>query len=181
MRPAALLLLVFALASCGGSDEGSNQAETYANGVCGDLSTWVTQVQASVQSVKSATLATAEQQVNKAVNDVSDSTDELVNNLKGAGVPTTDDGDKAKSQVDALANQLSDQIDVIKSALESKGGALAQVAAISTALATMETAVRSAYDSLKELDPSGELQDAFKNADNCKSLQDQVEQLNSGS
>jgi hypothetical protein len=68
---------------------------------------------------------------------------------------------------------------VIKSALDSDAGAVSQVAAISTALATMETAVKSSYETLKELDPAGELQDAFKNADACKSLQDQVDNLGS--
>lgn len=180
MRSAPVILAVVALAACGGDDDsGSNQAETYANAVCGHLSTWVTDVQASVNSVKGATLATAEEEVDKAVKDVGDSTDKLAEDLKGEGAPATDDGDKAKAQLDTLATQLTDQIDTIKSALESNAGALSQVAAISTALATMETAVKASYDSLKELDPTGELTDAFQNASDCKSLQDQVDQLGS--
>lgn len=182
MRLAALLVVALALTACGGSDDsGSNQAESYANAVCGDLSTWVTSVKGSVDSVKGATLATAEDEVDKAVKDVGDSTDKLGADLKGEGPPSTDDGDKAKAQLDTLVTQLSEQIDTIKSALESNTGALSQVATISTALAAMETAVKATYESLRELDPSGELQDAFKNSSDCKSLQDQVKELGSGS
>jgi hypothetical protein len=182
VRLAPVFLIALALAACGGSDDsGSNEAESYANAVCSDLSTWVTSVQASVDSVKGATLATAKGEVDKAVKDVGDSTDKLANDLKAEGPPATDDGDKAKSQLDTLVTQLTEQIDTIKSALESNAGSLSQVATISTALATMETAVKVAYDSLKELDPAGELQDAFKNSSDCKSLEDQVKELGSGS
>jgi hypothetical protein len=182
VRLAPLLLLALVLAACGGSDDsGSNQAESYANGVCSDLSTWVTSVQGSVDSLKSATLATAQDDVDQAVKEVGDSTDKLAADLKAEGAPATDDGDKAKTALDTLITQLTAQIDTVKSALESNTGALSQVATISTALAAAETAVKATYDSLKELDPAGELQDAFKNSSDCKSLEDQVKELGSGS
>jgi uncharacterized phage infection (PIP) family protein YhgE len=179
VKLAPLLLVALALAACGGSDDGGGQAEAYANNVCTDLSTWVTSIQGNVDSLKNTTLATAKDDVDKAVSDVSDSTDQLASDLKAQGAPRTDNGDTAKAELDSLATQLSDQVDVVTSALESDAGAVTQVATISTALAAMETAVKSTYASLKELDPAGELQDAFKSSDSCKSLQDQVEKLGS--
>ena len=182
MRLAGLLLVVLALAACGGSDDsGSDQAEAYANSVCSDLSTWVTSIQGSVDSLKGATLATAKDEVDQAVKDAEDSTNKLAADLKAEGPPSTDDGDKAKTALDTLVTQLTEQIDTIKSALDSNTGALSQLATISTALAAAETAVKATYESLKELDPAGELQDAFKTSSDCKSLEDQVKELGSGS
>jgi hypothetical protein len=181
VRSVALLLVVLALAACGGSDSGASQAENYANAVCGDLSTWLTDVQASVSSLRGTTVATAQADLDNAVKNVGDSTDKLATDLKSEGPPTTDDGDQAKAELDTLAAQLADQLDTIKGALESGAGALSQVATISTALAQMETSVKTGYDSLKKLDPAGELRDAFKNSSDCKSLQDQVDKIGSGS
>src|SRR5215204_1692370 len=47
---AAVLLVVLALAGCGG-DEGPNASEEYADGVCSSLSTWADDVEATVKTL----------------------------------------------------------------------------------------------------------------------------------
>lgn len=102
-------------------------------------------------------------------------------NLKQLGPPETDDGTEAKNEIDALGTTLTQQVDTIEQALASGGGALAQASTITAAASTAANAVESTYQSLKELDPAGELQDSFKDSDECKELGEELENVGSSS
>lgn len=178
-RPALALALVavLLLAACGGDDGGAS--EEYANDVCSNLSTWVTDVQQTTTSLTDAGLATDREDIESAVQDVGDATDTLVEDLQGLGPPETDDGRAAKAELDQLATELRTQVDAVQKAVDSGGGPAAIAASVLTAVSSAADAVDSTFQNLRELDPSGELQDAFENADECKDLRDQVEEIRS--
>jgi hypothetical protein len=172
------LVIVVLLAGCGG-DSGSSASEDYANSVCGDLSTWVTDVNGAVISLTDAGLATDKEDVQSAVDQAKDATDDLLSSLEELGPPETDAGQEAKSELDSLGATLRQQIETVDQALDADTGAAALTATVTAALSTAATAVESTYNELKGLDPGGELEDAFKNADDCRSLQDQVDEIGS--
>ena len=172
----SVLTAVVLLAGCGG-DSGSSASEDYANDVCSNLSTWVTTVDGAAKSLGEAGLSIDRDDVQKAVSDVSDATDTLVDDLKQLGPPETDAGTQAKSELDSLGNTLAQQVDTVEGALNGGGSAIALATTVTTALSTAADAVESTYQSLQGLDLGGELQNGFENAEDCKSLSDQLEAI----
>jgi len=176
---ALVLATALLLASCGGDEPSAS--EEYANSVCSSLSAWVTDVQATTQSLQESGLSTSREDIQSAFDQTKDATDALVNDLEQAGAPETEDGRAAKEQLDALATQLRQQLDLIQQALDSGQGLTAIAATVSTAVSAAANAVNTTYENLKGLDPAGELQDAFENSDDCNSLGDQLADIGSQS
>jgi methyl-accepting chemotaxis protein len=174
----SVLVIVVLLAGCGG-DSGSSASEDYANSVCGDLSAWVTEVNGAITSLTDAGLATDRDDVQSSVDQATEATDDLLGSLEELGPPETDDGQQAKSELDSLGATLRQQIETVEQALDADTGAAALATTVTAALSTAASAVESTYNDLKGLDPGGELEDAFKNADDCKSLQEQVDEIGS--
>jgi methyl-accepting chemotaxis protein len=177
---AALLVAgVLAVAGCGGDDEGS-ASETYANDVCSTMSTWVTDVQGTVNDLTDKGLSITRDDIQNAYDEAKDSTDTMVNDLEGHGAPETEDGQQAKSELDDLASELRQQLDVIEEAINSGGGLTTIAATVTTAVSTAANAVNTTFQNLRNLNPPGELRDAFESSDDCNSLQDQISNLRSG-
>ena len=174
----AVFSLVLLLSGCGG-DSGSSSAEDYANSVCGDVSSWIADIDDTLKSFKDDGLSVTEEDVQAAVDDTKDSTETLVRDLGELDPPETDAGTKAKSELDTLGSQLQQQLDTIEQALNGGGPVLAQISTVTAALSAGAKEVQSTYDELKGLDPGGELQDGFQNADDCKTLDDQIASIGS--
>jgi hypothetical protein len=172
-----LVVLVLALAGCGGDD--SSASEDYANNVCSSVSTWVTEVQETVQSLTDAGLATSREDVQAAFDEAKDATETLVDDLEQLGPPETEDGEQAKSKLDALGTELTQQIDAIEEALNSGGGAAAIAAEVTAAISAGAAAVKTTYEDLRGLDPAGELQESFEDSDDCDALGDQLDEIDS--
>jgi methyl-accepting chemotaxis protein len=171
---------VLALAACGGSsDSTSSASETYANGVCSDLSTWVTDVDGEIKTLTDAGLSINKGDLQDAVNQIADATDTMVTDIMELGPPETDAGTQVKSELDQLGTQLTEQADTIKQALDSSAPPLSKASTATAALSTMANDVSTTWDSVKNLDPGGELQDAFENGSDCKALQDQIDAIGS--
>ena len=175
MTSKALLLPVLAAAllaaGCGGSDDETSGASDWANSVCSALTTWKSSVSSAVTSVQGGNLS--ENSLESAVDDVTDATKTLSDDLEDAGKPDTADGQKAKDVIDQLANDVDDGVQTIGDAIDDASGGAGLVQAISTiggTLATMGDQVAAAVDQLKQLDPAGELTDAFSNSEECSSL-----------
>jgi membrane protein implicated in regulation of membrane protease activity len=175
---ALVVVAAFLLAGCGGDSEPS-ASESYANSVCSDVSTWVTSIQDTTRSIQDQGLSLTKSDIESAVNDVSDSTQTLVDDVKGLGAPDTEDGQKAETALDGLGTQLTQQVDTVKQAVNSNQGTLALATTVTAAVSAGTKAVETTYNNLKNLDPAGELSDAFKNSDDCKSLEDQIENIRS--
>ena len=161
-----LLLPVLATAllaaGCGGSDDETSGASDWASSVCSAVTTWKTSVSAAATSVQGGNLS--ENSLESAVDDVSDATKTLADDLKDAGRPDTDDGQQAKDVVDQLADDVEDGVQTIGDAVDDASGGTGLLQAISTisgTLATMGDQVGAAVDQLEQLDPAGELNDAL--------------------
>jgi hypothetical protein len=176
--PIGVLVAVVLLAGCGG-DSGSSASEDYANNVCGDLSTWVTDVNGAITSLTDAGLATDKEDVQSAVDQATSATNDLLSSLEALGPPETDAGEQAKSELDTLGATLRQQIETVEQALDADTGAVALAATVTAALSTAASAVESTYNDLRGLDPGGELEEGFQNADDCRSLRDQVDEIGS--
>ncbi len=120
-RIAPILLAALLLAGCGG-DDAPNASEEYANDVCGELSTWVTDVQGTVTSLTDQGLSISRDDIQTAFDQTKESTDAMVNDLEQLGPPESEDGQAAKSELDGLASTLRQQLDVIEQAVNSGGG-----------------------------------------------------------
>ena len=170
------LAAALVLAGCGG-DSGSSASEDYANSVCGELSSWVTDVDGAIKSLTDAGLATDKEDVESAFDEARAATDDLLSSLEEPGLPETDAGRQAKSELDSLGATLRQQIETIEQALDAQSGPVAVAATVTAALSTAASAVESTYNDLRGLDPGGELEDAFENADDCESLREQVDEI----
>ena len=156
-------------AGCGSSDDETSGASDWANSVCSAVSSWKTSVSSAATSIQGGNLS--ENSLESAVDEVTDATKTLADDLKDAGRPDTADGQKAKGVVDQLAGEIEDGAQKIGDAVDdASGGLLEAISTITGTLATMGDQVGAAVDQLKQLDPAGELSDALNNADDCSSL-----------
>ena len=166
-----LPVLVAALlaAGCGGSDDETSGASDWASSVCSAVSTWKTSVSSAATSIQDGNLS--ENSLESAVDDVTDATKTLADDLKDAGRPDTADGQKAKDVVDQLADEIEDGAKTIGDAVDdASGGLLEAISTITGTLATLGDQVGAAVDQLEQLEPVGELKDALTNSDECSSL-----------
>jgi methyl-accepting chemotaxis protein len=177
-RVVLIVLALVALAGCGGDDESAS--EDYANDVCSNVSTWVTDVQGTMQNLTDQGLSIGREDIQTAYDEVKASTDTMANDLEQLGPPETEEGQQAKSELDDLATELRQQLDVIKEAIDSGDGLTSIAATVSTAVSTAANAVNTTYQNLQGLNPPGELSDAFQDSDECNSLEDQIGNLRSG-
>jgi hypothetical protein len=174
---ALAIVTAFLLVGCGGSDESAS--ESYANDVCSSFNTWVTSLTETTNTLKDEGLSVSKDDIRTALDDAGAATDLLVTNVKDAGPPESEDGDKAKSELETLQNQLKHQVDVVKDAVASGGSTLSLVSTVTTAISTAASDVQATFNELENIDPAGELSDAFKNSDDCKTLRDDIQNLGS--
>ena len=121
MSSKALLLPVLAAAAllaagCGSGDDETSGANDWANSVCSAVSTWKTSVSSAATSIQGGNLS--ENSLESAVDDVTDATKTLADDLKDAGRPDTADGQKAKGVVDQLAGEIEDGAEKIADAVD---------------------------------------------------------------
>jgi uncharacterized phage infection (PIP) family protein YhgE len=177
-RHLGLLAVVLALAAmpamagCGGDEESAS--EQWAGDVCGQLSTWVTEVEDAVTSLTSDALSLDQEAVQAATEDVRDATDELVDSLADLGSPETEAGYEARSELDELGTEVTQQLEEVEEAAEA--GSLSLVA-VTSALATAAASVRTTFESLQSLDGGEELRDGFEDAADCDSFRQQVDTI----
>jgi hypothetical protein len=180
-RRLAVLALAFLLAGCGGDDDGGSSAsEDYADSVCGQLSMWVADQRDTLESLQDAGLSITKEDIEAAVGDVRDSTQVLVEDLRGLDPPETDAGQEAKSELDSLGTTLTQQVETVEQALDANTGVVALASTVTTALSTATSEVKSTQEELQNLD-SGELKDAFEDSDDCTMLREVAEDIDSGS
>jgi len=169
------LLLAVALASvaagCGG---GKSAEEEWAGNVCTDVANWKSQVKTAtstisqaLQSPGSGTRSTISTEVQSAV----DATHQLATNLKGDKPPNTDEGKKAKQQIDSLATQLQSTASKAKQTVESVQGASASQAlhALSSLAPELQSLAQQVSSALSAIEASSsKLKEGFDKADSCK-------------
>jgi methyl-accepting chemotaxis protein len=172
----AVLVAAAALAGgCGGSsDSGSSDttsADTWANDFCGAFSTWTTSIQSAFDPIKSGNVS--KDTLQSATTNMKDATSTFVDDVKSLGKPDTEGGQKAKDSLNTMADELSQDVDDIKETVDGISGvqgAIDAIPKIQTTAQKMGTDAQSALTDVKNADVKGELEDAIKNAPNCKKL-----------
>jgi len=108
--------------------------------------------------------------VKTATDDAKNATNKLTDDLKKLGKPNTTAGAQAQQTADQLSNQLSDGVDTIQTTVKnvtSVSSALDAVSKVSSTLGTLQDDITAAYKTLSNLEPGGELQQAFQSAPDC--------------
>ena len=157
---------------CGSSSSDTTSATTWADGLCRAVVTWKSDMTSIGTGLKAG--VPSKTTLQDASDQAGTATQKLTDSLKSLGKPDTQSGAEAKDAVDQLRTQLGDGADAIKSATEdvsSASGILLAVSSIASTLSTMVTQVSTTATTLEQLDPEGELQDAFSKASSCKVLQ----------
>lgn len=176
----ALLALVLALGGCGGDDDDSGSAaESWAGSVCSNLSEWITDIDASVKSVTDEGLGINEDTLRDAVDEAKAATDEVRNDLDQLERPDTEAGEQAKEELDSLREELREQADAVERAVEEDGGPLQVAGTVAAALSTAINQLKESFENLQDVDPGGEIEDAFENSEDCDSLREQIENIRS--
>ena len=168
-----VVLLVASFASgCGGDEGGDSSATEWADGVCSAITSWTESITSTADSLRSGNLS--EDTVRDAVDDAGSATSDFVDDLRGLGTPDTEAGEQARESVDQLADDADEAMSEIQSAVDdAKGlsGLVGAVTAVSGIISTMGDRLTSTVTELRQLDPGGELESAFREAGSCDELQ----------
>jgi len=154
----------------------TSSPDAWASGVCSSVTTWLDDVDATVQGLTSA--STLDAAADQAKTGIQDATDALKTSISDLGVPSTGDGKKAKKQIDSLTSQLDSLSQSIQKLLSNPGsnpiqiaGTLAQVGAdVGKAVSD----VQDTATALKGLKPNGALKNAFQTEPACTKLKKRV-------
>jgi len=182
----SVVLLALAAAGCGGgSDDSSSSssgtdAKTWAKDVCGALDTWSEDVKSGSKDLGDALRDTsspkdAKDKVVAYLEDVQDSTETMVDDVKSAGTPAIEKGEAIQ---DDLENGLEEARDSFDQAVQSaKKIDTSNLRAFTTGLSNLsqqiQTQLTQASGDLKGLENKydvGELNDALQNEPSCKSI-----------
>jgi hypothetical protein len=172
--PAWIVVTLVAAAFAGGcgGDDGEDSATAWAGDVCSAITTWRDSITTAADSLRGGNLS--EDTLKSAADDIGSSTNEFIDDIRGLGTPETDDGEQAKESIDQLADQADANLSAIESAVDDVtdlSGAVQAVTTVSAAISTMGTQLSSTFAELEKLDPGGELEQAFRDADSCDELQ----------
>lgn len=172
--------LVFAAASCGGGGggtttttstdaAGSSATVHWASGVCTAFTDWKT----SLESIRTSLRGShSKADLQHAGSQVTDATETLANTLQQLGRPETTSGQAAQKNLDVLTTELKQDKakieDTLKTTTDSSAAeSLAALSTVSGTLAKMAHNLTLALGHLKSYDPSGELEQAFHEAQSC--------------
>ncbi len=166
-----ILLAALALVAAGcGHKQKPKTAADWANGFCGSVATW----KSSLTSAKNEFASNPSQDTLKSAgNDIKNSTDKLVSDVKALGKPPTEDGAKAQQEAQALSSQVHQTQQTIQTAVQSitsASNALNAASIITTNLKHLQAEAQTTFDQLKQLDPGSELATAFKQSSTCTSV-----------
>jgi hypothetical protein len=170
---AAALVTGIALvaAGCGGDDESVSSSTQWAGDVCTAVNTWRSDIAATASSLTSnPTRAGIEQ----AAGDAKQTTETLLDTVKGLGAPDTQAGEQAKSALDTLSADLQSDVDTIQQAVADASGVqglLGAASTVSATVATISAQLSTAMDDLGSLgDVDDQLRQSFADAESCDGL-----------
>jgi gas vesicle protein len=175
------LLAVTALAACSAGCGGGSASPTeqWAGSVCTAMDDWATQINGYADDIRSqlqSPSADTAANIQATVTKGAEATEKLAADLKAVGPPPSQDGQNAKSLIDALASQIEQTVASVQSeaeAIQAATSATEAAAAIATIAGDVSAVVaqgKSTVESLQTL--NGELKDALDSEDSCKQLKD---------
>jgi hypothetical protein len=146
------------------------ELETWAGSVCTAVSSYATSLREIAGALGNDGLSKGS--LRGAAEDLKASTSAFVDDIERLGRPEAVANSEAATIVQGLATDLRKDADTIRSATEDVGSTdlLSAAPAVGAALVTAKDHVTSAIEQLKQVDPRGELRQAFANADSCSTL-----------
>lgn len=169
---AAVVAAALAVQGCGSSDEPASATE-WADGVCSAITDWRDSVEPAVEKVTSGDLSKGS--LEDAGDEIQKANDALAEDLKDLERPETASGQKAEDSIQKLSDDIEGGRDEIQSAIDDAsdlGSTLEAAAVVSSTLSQLLGNVGTTIDDISQLDPGGELEKAFSDADACSSLRD---------
>ena len=168
---AALAACALLAAGCGSSDSDTTPTTEWANGLCTSITTWKTEITSIVDSLKGGNLS--QDSLAAAVDDADEATRNFTSSLKSLGRPDTEAGQEAQDSVNELTTQIDDDMTTIQDAVSNASGVAGVLAAVPTITTAIQSAGNQIADTIagfEDLDAKGELESAFKDADDCTTL-----------
>jgi hypothetical protein len=173
---AAAALLVLGASGCGES-----KGEKWASSLCTSISDWRSELQSISSDVQEQvtsqpSVSSAKTAITSGVQQAAAATRKLRDELTDLGAPDTDAGAQAKAELDSLGNRLQANLSEVQSTVAgagSSGSASELLTKLSGVASTLETSLGDAQATVRKissLDPGGELQQGFEDADSCKDL-----------
>lgn len=172
-----MFVAALALAGCAGDDDES--AEDWANSVCAGMSTWLTEVDEALQPLTDDGLSINEEVLETAVDQVEEATTTLVEDLDELGPPETEGGEAAQRELENLSTELRSEVDTVQEAVDSETGTGELASTVSMSVSEAFEEISSTLAELRGVDPAGELEQGFENADECDSFREQLDELGS--
>jgi hypothetical protein len=169
---AVVIAAALAAQGCGSSDEPAS-ATDWADGVCSAITDWRESVEPALENVTSGDLS--EGALEDAGNEIQDANDQLAEDLKDLDRPETASGQKAEDSIQKLSDDIEGGRDEIEGAVDDAtdlGSTLEAAAVVSRTLSQLLTKIGSTVEDISQLDPGGEIEKAFSDADACSSLRD---------
>jgi uncharacterized protein involved in exopolysaccharide biosynthesis len=165
--------LVLSASACGGgkkSDTTSASTE-WAGSVCSAFTTWKNSLQDIKTNLTEGGLSSlSSSQLRQAGRQAESATQTLARSLDKLGKPDTANGQEAKDNLKTLENSLTDSMNTIESAVPrnpSMADLLSALPTVQTEFTKMSNDLKTAVGNLKQSDPGGELEKAFKDAPSC--------------
>lgn len=162
-------------AGCGGDDAGT---ERWANDVCTSLGAWIDDVDGALESLGDEGLELQAEDVRAAAADIREATGQLAGDLGDLGPPDTASAERAEGELETLRAELQTQLERIEAAAETSRDPLELAATVATALAAASNQLEATFQRLQDLDPGGELEEGFRDAEACDELRERVEEIN---
>lgn len=172
---ALTLATALALGGCGGDD--GQSAESWANDLCTNLSEWIDDVDGAVKSVGEEGLELDAQDVRQAVDEVRGATDELADDLRELDPPETESAQRAEEELETLREELQTQLERVERAAETSRDPVQLAATVAMTLSAAASQLEETFANLQQLDPGGELEEAFRDADSCDELRERAEEI----
>ena len=172
-RAAAVLttVTVAVLAGCGGSDEPG--VEGWATDVCEASSDWRDAIQAAGEDLRAG--PTTREDLEAAGDDISEATEQFAEELRDLGRPETATGAEAQEILDDLAASVEQNKANLESEIAGASGlqgAVDAATAVASTLAVMGAQLQSTFERLQQIEPTGELSEAFESSEACDALGD---------
>jgi hypothetical protein len=170
-RLLALALAVAIAVLAAGCGDDTSSAEEWADGVCSAFSDWRASVTTTGEELRAG--ATTKDDLEGAVDDLEQATDEFVDDIRGLDELETEGGQEAKATLDRLAEDVDQNKEDIQATVSGAAGVqeLVQAAtSIGSTISLMSQQLEQTFRDLQQLDAGSELSNAFESADACQSL-----------
>jgi hypothetical protein len=165
-----LAALALVAAGCGGDDEETSSAATWAEDFCTSVTDWQDELEQIGEDLAASPSVDALEDASQAA---SDATDAFVEEVRELGGPETESGQAVEDSLEELADIVDEEKAEIEEAVDDADGltgAAGAVAAIGTSISTMATALQTTLQAVEDSDASGELETALDETPACDEL-----------